>query len=661
MTACEYCGNKIDELPRPCKYCSHYFCSDHRLPESHNCEGLKKYSKHEQGRYQLTMAELASSHAKVNDRGYEVIVDVQRRHHHQKHESHKKQKEYEPYLYKYIPPEERKPITRAKSSDTSNKWVIKIKKKYLYFLIGLILLSFLIFLIYTTLSTITEYDVKNITKTKTTAVYQNVSDKISFTDYLNYIDVSNKKVTLNGTLKRSVEVRGDVKVHIFSVVDDYNNEIRLMGYYSELSSYLPDIGKTEKPYSVQGVLTRNNEKVNLNVEKILPYQREPNKQIEVYDVETYTEQVMINRTYPKYPLIRNLVYKMIGKEILCEDNTKLNECSEDKPLFCTLQGLKEDPFQCGCPLGMRKYQNKCIPEVKCSDGTFEPECSTNKPKQCVEGKLIDNPELCGCPNEYKLKDKKCVYIKCSDGTIEPDCSQKLKMQCIEAKFVYNPNKCGCSEGYVKRGDTCVKTCNDGTAYGECSSNKPQFCDDGLSIKNPDLCGCNFGYKSYKGDCVDSNKVESIEATDYLNKLRVEKGRKEIIFDERVYNLAVARAKDMSDNNYLDHTNPTTGACPDNMKSEYGLNSYESVAENAYGSPGASYYHVSPIGAINSWMTSRGHRFNLLYENHIAGVVGCYKNMCSFLGLNRDGFGAGCYTGEEGTAFWNTAEKQPGEI
>ena len=153
----------------------------------------------------------------------------------------------------------------------------------------------------------------------------------------------------------------------------------------------------------------------------------------------------------------------------------------------------------------------------------------------------------------------------------------------------------------------------------------------------------------------------MEATDYINKIRKENGRSEISFDERVYKLAVARAKDMSDNNYLDHTNPTTGACPDNMKIAYGLSSYEYVAENAYGSPDASYYHASPMEAVDSWITSRGHRFNLLYENHIAGVVGCYQNMCSFLGLNHDRFGEGCYTGEEGTAFWASTGEQPGEI
>jgi len=41
-TRCAYCG-KIVYLPYKCKYCSQYFCDDHRLPTRHNCPGLDEY------------------------------------------------------------------------------------------------------------------------------------------------------------------------------------------------------------------------------------------------------------------------------------------------------------------------------------------------------------------------------------------------------------------------------------------------------------------------------------------------------------------------------------------------------------------------------------------------------------------------------------------
>lgn len=42
MGYCDECG-KRESLPYECKYCGYTFCSDHRLPENHSCEGLESY------------------------------------------------------------------------------------------------------------------------------------------------------------------------------------------------------------------------------------------------------------------------------------------------------------------------------------------------------------------------------------------------------------------------------------------------------------------------------------------------------------------------------------------------------------------------------------------------------------------------------------------
>lgn len=41
MVRCEICGKDVD-IPFRCNYCGGYFCSDHRLPEFHQCPGLQK-------------------------------------------------------------------------------------------------------------------------------------------------------------------------------------------------------------------------------------------------------------------------------------------------------------------------------------------------------------------------------------------------------------------------------------------------------------------------------------------------------------------------------------------------------------------------------------------------------------------------------------------
>jgi Zn-dependent protease len=44
MVQCDYCGEE-EFMPFRCKYCGGYFCSEHRLPEMHNCKGDYQYSR----------------------------------------------------------------------------------------------------------------------------------------------------------------------------------------------------------------------------------------------------------------------------------------------------------------------------------------------------------------------------------------------------------------------------------------------------------------------------------------------------------------------------------------------------------------------------------------------------------------------------------------
>ncbi|KXA93483.1 hypothetical protein AKJ66_01950 [candidate division MSBL1 archaeon SCGC-AAA259E22] len=47
MPTCDYCGKEIS-LPYTCGYCGSSFCSKHRLPEKHECEGLGEISRKSQ-------------------------------------------------------------------------------------------------------------------------------------------------------------------------------------------------------------------------------------------------------------------------------------------------------------------------------------------------------------------------------------------------------------------------------------------------------------------------------------------------------------------------------------------------------------------------------------------------------------------------------------
>lgn len=52
MATCDYCGEDVD-IPFNCKFCSGTFCSDHRLPEVHDCAGLEEYKKRSEDEVQM--------------------------------------------------------------------------------------------------------------------------------------------------------------------------------------------------------------------------------------------------------------------------------------------------------------------------------------------------------------------------------------------------------------------------------------------------------------------------------------------------------------------------------------------------------------------------------------------------------------------------------
>ncbi|MDP6459280.1 MAG: AN1-type zinc finger protein [Candidatus Hydrothermarchaeota archaeon] len=44
MALCSYC-ERSEVMPFKCKFCGEMFCSDHRLPENHECLGLRRFKE----------------------------------------------------------------------------------------------------------------------------------------------------------------------------------------------------------------------------------------------------------------------------------------------------------------------------------------------------------------------------------------------------------------------------------------------------------------------------------------------------------------------------------------------------------------------------------------------------------------------------------------
>jgi predicted nucleic acid binding AN1-type Zn finger protein len=96
-SGCYICGKPFYGLPFQCRRCNHQFCEKHRLPESHNCSGLRRGNAFWKRKEPV-------SHDRPKERSYEPSREIQRT--------------YEPYT---ISPEEQERINREFDGIRSKK------------------------------------------------------------------------------------------------------------------------------------------------------------------------------------------------------------------------------------------------------------------------------------------------------------------------------------------------------------------------------------------------------------------------------------------------------------------------------------------------------------------------------------------------------------
>jgi uncharacterized protein YkwD len=78
MVKCDYCNHNIDGLPWRCKYCGRTHCGNHRLPESHDCVGLKEYKERNSEKWKRTFIE--SSNRDTNEGEWEKPTKTEHQH-----------------------------------------------------------------------------------------------------------------------------------------------------------------------------------------------------------------------------------------------------------------------------------------------------------------------------------------------------------------------------------------------------------------------------------------------------------------------------------------------------------------------------------------------------------------------------------------------------
>ncbi|WP_313640691.1 CAP domain-containing protein [Paenibacillus sp.] len=128
----------------------------------------------------------------------------------------------------------------------------------------------------------------------------------------------------------------------------------------------------------------------------------------------------------------------------------------------------------------------------------------------------------------------------------------------------------------------------------------------------------------KGSANSSQSVQQV--LNLVNKERTNAGLKSLSLNSELSKMAMAKAKDMYDNNYFDHQSPTYGSPFDMMKA-FGI-SYRSAGENiAKGQKSAEE-------VMNQWMNSPGHRANILNSSFTEIGIATYNTewVQEFIGL-----------------------------
>lgn len=102
----------------------------------------------------------------------------------------------------------------------------------------------------------------------------------------------------------------------------------------------------------------------------------------------------------------------------------------------------------------------------------------------------------------------------------------------------------------------------------------------------------------------------------VNAERAKAGLSALSSDALLDKVAVAKVKDMSNNNYFDHQSPTYGS-PFDMMKQFGV-TYSYAGENI------AKGQKTPQEVVTAWMNSAGHRANILNANFTHIGVGYYN-------------------------------------
>ena len=131
------------------------------------------------------------------------------------------------------------------------------------------------------------------------------------------------------------------------------------------------------------------------------------------------------------------------------------------------------------------------------------------------------------------------------------------------------------------------------------------------ISNPNLIypGQVLNIPSYDSSALSFEK----EVVSLVNDIRAKNGLKELAYNWELSRVARYKSQDMHDNRYFAHNSPTYGT-PFQMIKNFGI-TFRSAGENI------AKGQTSPQAVVNAWMSSSGHRANILNSSYTQIGIG----------------------------------------
>ncbi|MCW3790795.1 CAP domain-containing protein [Paenibacillus sp. LS1] len=134
-------------------------------------------------------------------------------------------------------------------------------------------------------------------------------------------------------------------------------------------------------------------------------------------------------------------------------------------------------------------------------------------------------------------------------------------------------------------------------------------------KDPSNTG-NTGNNTSNSGSESTQSDFATQVVKLVNAERAKAGLSALSSDALLDKVAVAKVKDMSNNNYFDHQSPTYGS-PFDMMKQFGV-TYSYAGENI------AKGQKTPQEVVTAWMNSEGHRANILSKNFTHIGVGFYN-------------------------------------